>query len=83
MEQGKFYKQAEEVASANGFASATYAGIENDCEYYLLNRAYKKGHYFGRPSFIKFSKQGIYEDVDNIAEEGRALSRIRRLHKSS
>ena len=82
MEQGKFHKQAEEIAAKLKYDLVVYAGMENGYEYYRLWRN-NMPHYTGRPSFIKFNRQGIYEDVDNIAEEGKALSRIRRLYKSS
>ncbi|MGM9803617.1 MAG: hypothetical protein ACI308_05510 [Muribaculaceae bacterium] len=83
MEQGKFYKQAKEIADKYNFDRVIYAGIENDCEYYMLNRAYKKGHYFGRPCVIKYTQIGNMMDVEDISEEGRAIYRLNKLHKST
>ena len=82
MEQGKFYKKAEKFALTNGFASATYAGVENNYEYYRLRRN-NMPRYTGRPSVIKFSKDGVLEDVEDTAEIGRAIYRLNELHKST
>lgn len=82
MEQGKFYKQAEEIAAKFNFDRVIYAGVENGYEYYRLRRN-NMPRYTGRPSVIKFSKDGVFKDVEDTAEIGRALSRIRRLYKSS
>lgn len=79
MEQGKFYKQAEKFALTNGFASATYAGVENNYEYYRLNRAYKIGKYFGRPCVIKYTQKGRRLDVEDTSEMFDALVRANEL----
>ena len=39
--------------------------------------------YTGRPSVIKFSRDGIYEDVEDTAEIFRAIDRLNELYKST
>ena len=39
--------------------------------------------YTGRPSVIKFSKDGVLEDVEDTAEIFRAVDRLNELHKST
>ena len=82
MEQGKFYKQAEKVAAESKYDIAAYAGVENGYEYYRLIR-FNMPRYTGRPSVIKFSKDGVLEDVEDTAEIGRAIYRLNELHKST
>lgn len=82
MEQGKFYKQAEEIAVKLKYDIAAYAGVENGYEYYTLIR-FNMPRYTGRPSVIKFSKDGVYEDVEDTAEIFRANRRFNELHKVS
>ncbi len=37
--------------------------------------------YTGRPSVIKFSKYGVFKDVEDTAEIGRAIHRLNELCK--
>ena len=80
MEQGKFYKQAEEIAAKFNFDRVIYAGFENGYEYYRLRRN-NIPRYTGRPSVIKFSKDGVLEDVEDTAEIFRAIDRLNELYK--
>ena len=82
MEQGKFYKKAEEIATKHRFDRVIYAGVENGYESYRLRRN-NMPRYTGRPGVIKFSKDGKCEDVEDTAEIFRAIDRLNELHKSS
>ena len=42
MEQGKFYKQAEEIAAKFNFDRVIYAGVENGYEYYRGVKQYQQ-----------------------------------------